>query len=458
VATVSLKRRPLEGERWTAATRALARHGFPGLTIAFLVLTAWGSAIFVQPLELDNVVSLSFADRSNPFHFFTSPVTWTYPDTHGTVPVYRPLAYLSVWFQEQVGGLHAPQYFTLNLLIWIAAALALYAIVHTVTRSRLASLLAAGVFAIDDRVLTGIVWIGERQSTLAVMFGLLAFLVVCRWGETERRRWLAAGVGVLLLLSALSKEYGLAFLIAVPLYAALSRPRHWRWLAGAAVGALGVYLVLRYGVAGGANGAYCEDMGYFKHQRRVCYDALGTGAALKQHVWNVFATLVGTVFPQFFNGLGVLQRSGLRTFVVPVIVAALAAVGAIRKPRAALPLLSLVLANAALSFMLYRTRNQLIGMAGLYGAAGIGFWTVLAGARARLREWAAVTTLGALVVVFGWMAWHATRTDFPQVDSYRRLAAGIDPCLYLKQYPRNIRPDLVFRLKRQYNLSNPTCT
>jgi hypothetical protein len=441
--------------RWTAAGRTASRHGFPALTIAFLVLTAWGGGIFVQPLELDNVVALSISDRANPFHFFTSPVTWTYPDTHGTVPIYRPLAYFSIWFQEKAGGLHAPQYFMLNLLIWIAGALLLYALVHRLTGSRLAAVLAGGVFAIDDRVLTGIVWIAERQSTLAVMFGLAAFGTVALWGDTARRRALTVAVFALLLLAALSKEYGLAFPVAVPLFAVLSRPRHWRWLTGAAVAALGGYLIMRYGFAGGANGAYCEDMGYFKHAHRVCYDSLSTGAALKQRLYNIGSSLVGTVFPQFFNGIGVIQRGSLRSFLVPVIVAALAIVGAIRKPRAALPLLSLILVNGLLSFMLYRTRNQLVGMAGLYGAAGIGFWAL----RLRVRAaYAVPATLAAVTLIFGWAAWHATRTDFPQVDSYRRLAAGIDPCLYLKQYPQNIKPSLVARLKRQYDLKNPTCT
>jgi hypothetical protein len=442
------------GERWTALGRTASRHGFPALTIAFLTLTAWGGGIFVQPLELDNVVSLSFADRGNPFHFFTSAVTWTYPDTHGTVPIYRPLAYASIWFQEKAGGFHAPQYFILNLLIWIAAALALYAIVHAVTRSRLAALLAAVVFAIDDRVLTGIVWIGERQSTLAVMFGLAALGTVVLWGDTARRRALTLAVFALLLLAALSKEYGLSFLVAVPVFAAFSRPRHWRWLTGAAAAALGGYLILRFGLAGGANGAYCEDMGYLKHAHRVCYDSLSTGGALKQRLYNIGASLIGTVFPQFFNGIGVLQRAPLRQFVVPVVVAALAAVGAVRKPRAALPLLSLVLVNGLLSFMLYRTRNQLVGMSGLYGAAAIGFWAL----RVRLRAYAVPATLGAVALIVGWAAWHATRMDFPEVDGYRRLAAGIDPCVYLKQYPTNIRPSVVATLKRQYNLANPTCT
>ena len=293
----------------TVAGRTGARHGFAVLALAFLALTAFGSAVSVEPLELDNVVSLSYADRSAPLHFFTHSVAWTYSDTHGTAPIYRPLTYLTIWVQEQVGGLHGTQYFVVNLLVWIAAALALYALVYLLTRSRLAALVVAGAFAVDGRALSAVVWVGERQSTMACLFGLLALLAVRLWGDTARRNALAVGVAGLLLLAALSKEYGLAFLVAVPFLAAASGRRHWKAVTAGALGALGAYLVLRFGVAGGATGSYCEDMGLYKHAHRVCYSQLGFGGRMKQYGYNILASSIGTVFPQFFNLIGVVTRS-----------------------------------------------------------------------------------------------------------------------------------------------------
>ena len=98
-------------------------------------------------------------------------------------------------------------------------------------------------------------------------------------------------------------------------------------------------------------------------------------------------------------------------------------------------------------------------MAGLYGASGIGFWSLLGPARVRLRESSCGRlSFAALVAVFGWMAWHATTADFRQLDEYRRFAGGLDPCLYLKQYPANVRKDVVVRLKTDYKVRDPTCS
>lgn len=444
-------------ERGAALARAATLHGFPALTLAFLVLTAFGGALNIRPFELDNVVSLSWAHRSNPLDFFTTPVEWTYPETGGTVPIYRPLAYLSIWAQEQTGGLQATQYFVANLGLWLAAVLALYALVFWFTRSRLIALLAAGVFAIDGRVLTALVWIGERQSAMACLFGLLALVVVTRYGGTDRRSFLLGGIALLLLFAALSKEYGLAFFLAAPLLAFTTRSRHWKAVAGASAGALGAYLVLRFGVAGGAAGSYCEDMGLFHRDRRVCYDTLGFGARVEQHLYNVGASFLGTFFPQLFSGDGVWLREPLRNFVPPVFVSALAAVGAVRKPRAALPLLSLVAANAILSFMVYRTRNQVVGMAGLYAAAGVGLWSLAPLARERLRDWCVPVAAASLVVALGWMTWHAAHTDFALVGSYRNITDGLDPCESLRRYTRNVDRRVVVQIKTNYGLSNPSC-
>jgi hypothetical protein len=58
----------------------------------------------------------------------------------------------------------------------------------------------------------------------------------------------------------------------------------------------------------------------------------------------------------------------------------LAAVAWVRMPRRTLALLALVASSAVLSFNLYRSRNQVFGMLGLYIAAGLGL--------AYLQSWA----------------------------------------------------------------------
>ena len=446
---------------WWASLDGGARyHGFPLLTVLFAALTAYGTALFVLPFDLDNIVALSEGDRSQPFGFFRHAITWAYSDTGGSVPIYRPIGYVTIWAQEQAGGLGAEQYFAFNLALWLGCALALYALVHRLTRSRLAAAAAAAVLAVDSRALNELIWIAERQATLALLFGLLAVVAVVWWGDSPRRGLLAATVLVLLSLSALSKEYGIAFFVAVPLLAGLYRPRHWRAVTLAAVGAVAVYVVFRFGLAGGATGAYCEDMGLWKRRHRVCYDALGLGDKLEQYFYNVGATLVGTVFPQFFNDIGIVRKPPAKELLEPLVVAGLAAVGAFRRPRAVLPLLSLVAGNAVLSFLVYRPRNQIIGMAGLYASAGVGLAVAAAFAAGRLqrREWRVAVPLAAAVLAFGWIGWHATHSTGREVESYRSYVEGLNPCRYLRDFPKNVHANIVFEIKRKYLLQDPNCT
>jgi hypothetical protein len=436
--------------------RLLADHGFPLLAIGFLAVAAFGGALVAYPFELDNVAALSLAHRSNPLTFFAGGTHWTYTDVHGALPEYRPLAFVTVWVQEEVAGVHGVQYFAVGLVLLAAYASAVYGLVYACVSSRLAALVAAGALVIDYRVFTAVVWILERQTTMACVFGLLAMLLVVENRRFQPRTQRIA-VFALLLAAFTSKESGVAFVVAVPLLAYTLRVEERKSILIASAGALAAYLLLRFGLASVTSASYCEDMGYFGRERRVCYDSIGLGARLEQHLYNVLATLVGTVWPSLFNGVGAWRQPAFRTLVVPTIVGAMAILGVARRPRVAGPLISLVLLNALLSFMLYRTRNQLVGMAGLYTAGGIGLSELLQLGRVRLRRWSWIAGPAALAVVFSWMVWHAATDGRQRVDSYRALVSGIDPCTHARQSPQIVKPDVVARIKRVYGLSDPGC-
>jgi hypothetical protein len=110
--------------------RLLADHGFPLLAIGFLAVAAFGGALVAYPFELDNVAALSLAHRSNPLTFFAGGTHWTYTDVHGALPEYRPLAFVTVWVQEEVAGVHGVQYFAVGLVLLAAYASAVYGLVY----------------------------------------------------------------------------------------------------------------------------------------------------------------------------------------------------------------------------------------------------------------------------------------------------------------------------------------
>src|SRR5438093_72790 len=79
---------------------------------------------------------------------------------------------------------------------------------------------AALATLLDGRAILATLWILERQSTIAFLAGLGALLLLL---VPLRRRPLAVSICLLLLAAALAKEYGLAFVVAVPLLAWLRR-------------------------------------------------------------------------------------------------------------------------------------------------------------------------------------------------------------------------------------------
>ena len=429
---------------------AIGRHGYALGALTLLVVVAYGGAVTTHPLVLDNLVYFSLGARSDPSSFFTESFTTYFPG-------YRPLGTLSFWLQYQVSGLTTEPYFIFNILVWLGCGVAVYALVQRLTGSRLAGGFAGMFLLVDDRV-NIVVWnLTERQNALTCLFGLLALLVIFGSYRERHTRLAAAGIFVLLLASALSKEYGLAFSAAALVAALTMRGPGWKAIAVASIAAVGTYAALRLGLAGGASQPFCEGMGFFTERRVVCYDQVDTATRLEQYAYNVGATLVGTVVPSAFDRIGAISipgQFGVRGLVVPALVAVGAVAAAFRWPRQVAPLLTLVVVTTALSFIQYRTRNQLVAMVGLYTAGGMGLALALGRARERpdLRV-ARGVGVGVLVLL---LALQTQRTA-EGVNHIRDQNARLDPCVSLRDYPRDVDRNVVRAMKERYGLPNPRC-
>jgi hypothetical protein len=379
-------------EALSSLAGVLIRHGCPLLILLFLVLFTYQHAFDIRPLHGDNLSILSWAARSEATSFLRgNPLSY---------PEWRPLAYLTVWAQYKMVGIRQVEsYFAFNIVLWVSCAYCLYAFVYQTSHSRLSALPAAAAMVSDERAVEAIKWITGRQTTLACLFGFCALLIA---GQGSLRSWISPRSGailVLLLAAAFSKEYGLAFSGALATWSLLGGSGDRRRLAGVAVAAVTIYSVSRLAIVAGAGGDYCNEMGFFGDVRNFCYHEAEAPVRFGQHIYNVAATFLGILSPGLFASNGRLN-------IDPTLLAGsliwlfLAVVGWTKAPRRTRLMLFLICFNAVLSYVVYRSRDQIIGMIGLYATAGVGLGYVLSWIRPRVgRQWLAA----ALVALLFWL-------------------------------------------------------
>jgi hypothetical protein len=423
--------------------RLLGRHGLVLGGIVLVAAGVFGGVLFVHPLTPDNLEAMSVGPlHPNPWDYFSGAAHTTHR------PFYRPVAEVTLWLQYHVLGLDPHTYFAVNLVLWVACAWALYAYVQLASGSRVLAGAAALATLLDGRAILATLWILERQSTIAFLCGFAALLLVL---VPLRRRPLAVSICLLLLAAGLAKEYGLAFVVAVPLLAWLRRLREWPWVAAAGAAALALYVVFRFGIAGGASGRFCDEMGYFRATRTVCFSEQASFDHFKQKLWNAAASFVGTYVPPLFDPFGTLVTPSARSLVVPAIVTAAAVVAYVKRPSWALPLLALTVLNALLNFVTFRTRNQLIGIGAVYAAAAIGLqWLWVLGAP-RAGRYVAAAATGALAVLLGWLALQAVLRP-RTVQTFEQSSEATDVCQAARDFPEEIDPAVVRRLSARYGL------
>ena len=434
---------------------ALAVRHLDALYYAALVITGFAvlwPALTVYPTFVDNVVSLSVAERDSAWAFWHDGV-------FSFQPTYRPLPYTTLWLQAQLLDLHVWTYHLVNVVIWIACGCLLYAIVRRLSGFRLIAFGIALAVLFDERAEWNLWVILERQTSLAVLAGLLALLLTLRLSSFRRRNLTLVAIGALLVLSSLSIEYGLAFSAAVFTAGVVSRPGARRGLMVASFVAVAVYTGLRLGATGGVSRDFCENMGYFTQLRPdpTCLSSLSTEVRVKQHLYNVGAGLVGIVFPSLFSYDGVWEPYAREKYKLAVSMAVflLALFGLARRPRETIPFLALWVANAALLFFLYRSRNQVVGMIGIYTSAGIGAGELTRLAKSHLRH-ARLAVAGAALLIGAWLVFIGLESS-DRLRTVRAQERRGDPCRALVVYPDDASRQVVAEIKRRYRMSNIEC-
>lgn len=411
------------------------------LLLVSALLVYW-PVLAIRPLRGDNLHVLAWVHNA--------PLSALLPVDPAIYPEWRPFAYFTIWIEYQLFQLSGvPLHFAVNVALWVACAWLVYRIVDTLTGARLAGAAAGAWLLFDRRAIESLSWIVERQTLLACLAGLTVILIVTHARHRRMTRPEAVTVAVLLSLAALSKEYGLSFAMAVVIYAiARRRPR----LLTAGLVTMAGYVAARVVFAGGAVTPYCEDMGFFHSVDVRCIDPLAPAASALQMAYNAGATVVGTLVPGLLGEEGALGIDRPRV-VRALVVLGIAGLGWRAGGPVARLLLLVPLLNGALSFMLYRDRNQLIGAAAVAIAAGLGMALGAPAANPRLNLALRRAALGlvALVIAIRIADAHigvrAVRDD---------LSIGREPCeSSIRERP--FGDEYVRLVKLHYGMEDPDC-
>lgn len=423
----------------------LLRHLVPLAGLGVLAAHVLSPVLDMRAVDADNVFAASRAVEPWPPAGLTEPLA-TY------LSAYRPLMLLSLWAQYQVSGTSWNHYFWVNIVLLVVCALSIYLVVVLKARSAAAASLAAALFLVDYRGRYTLWWIGERQMTMACLFGLLALLVAWRYGR-RRSPWIRVLTFALLLLAALSKEYGLAFVPAVVVIALLTRPRIDARLAGSAIAAGAVYTAIRVLVGGATSGGYCEGMGLGRQLRTVCYGDLALLERLQQYAWNQLTTFAATFVPGMYdhNGVWTPELLSLRELFFSAALVLFVGLSLRLRLAASLPLVTLIVAGSALGFTVYRDRNLVITMSAAFVLAALGVVSSVAWLRARGRLLPSRVLLALAVLA---PAVHVVDVAGDQRSAHQQQAVRAygtdDYCAWLEQYPRDIDAQVAAGIRRQY--------
>ena len=162
---------------------------------------------------------------SNILRAFTSDV-WSFQ--RGTLtadippPYYRPLFTTYLTVNYKLFGLWEPGWHLMNLLVHVAATVAVYFLLKRLSSNHLVAALAALLFGLHAAHVESISWISGIPDPLAALFYVPSLLWYVRYREEGQVKWLTASV-VAFALAILCKETPLALPLVLCVWE-LTRP------------------------------------------------------------------------------------------------------------------------------------------------------------------------------------------------------------------------------------------
>ncbi len=165
---------------------------------------------------------------------------------------YRPVPLILSAIEYGIWGAYPAENHFSNILLFCGCVVALFLFLNLLFSNTVVSFITALLFALHPVHTEVVANIKSRDELLCFLFGFLALKAFAGYARSGRLRQLATG-GLLLLLSFLSKETVIAFLVVIPLifffYINENKKRSIA-ISVAAIAVTVVFLLMRAGVLG----------------------------------------------------------------------------------------------------------------------------------------------------------------------------------------------------------------
>jgi hypothetical protein len=441
--------------------KTLTQHKYYVVSIILIAFSTFSYYQGYWPNDEENLRILSLASNTHFLEIFTKIAFWE-------IPQYQPLSTLTLWIQYQIFGIAPQPYILINIFLWVLNSIMLYYFVYRFTKSGQISVLIALLFLLDYRSSDALLFIGRRNSLLALAAGQCALIVVLSAFKTYSiQRMEYVGLFFLLGLALFSDAKSAVFIGAILIYSVLktTNKQHTKGLLITGLFILIIYLGIRFGLLETNNNFCYLHVGYRHQTLEVCYKDYQLLDRAKMFAWNSSAALMSTFFPQLFSQYGQWQgyqfSSGFFMSIGELVFQFLSflAIGlaVFKKPKYSLPLLSIIMLNALLSLRGYQIGDMLIGIFAYYSLLGMGITSFQEMTRLNQKRSQSLSTIAilAFVIVLGFKSSNLSHS----LETTTYSTSHIDPCMSLRHadFPEAIDPNIVYRLKVYYGDKTPNC-
>ncbi|MBL6966213.1 MAG: hypothetical protein ISR60_06635 [Anaerolineales bacterium] len=336
-----------------------------GVGIVLVLIVFWvifGISMNSKLLDPENLFAVTLISERTYGEFWSE-------STYSHFVTYRPIIATIFKLEYDLLGF-SPKVLNFTSLVLLAVlSCQIYDIVFRRSKNMLTAVIPALFFVTDWRLQENVDTFIGAQDTLAGIFGLWALWVL--WFSQTKYK---AGITFLLLLASfMSKEFGMAFALAVLVFALYEKPKQWKSIVMASFGAVAVFVAIRLVL-----GLIPLPGEYPSFMNRAKWSLI-----------NIASGFIFTFLPSFtgsdgelplFNNINLpptnhfqLNDSTIILFqVLPIVVLFLLGFSNKKERKLYLPLFFLIIGNSVLFFYKYAYRFHFIGIIGMYLIVGLG--------------------------------------------------------------------------------------
>jgi hypothetical protein len=328
------------------------------LGLGLILIVVWlimSIAINRAAIDPETLASFKFIKERSLFDFWRGE---TFP---GHFVAYRPIMASLFKIEYLLVGFNSPIFFLTDIILICVLAYLIYDVIYRKTRNLFPSIIATLFFVTDWRHFKNIYIITEAQATLAGIFGLLALWIV--WFSKIKRRNIL--IFFLLLASVLSKEFGLAFSLAVFIFALYERPKERKSLIAVSISVVVIFIGIRLSL--GELPSTSSDFSFLTALLNMASGFFFSFIPLFITKSDGDLPSLGDIhFPPAEAKMIILFQ------ILPIVILFLMGFKDKENRRITIPVFFIIVGNSVLFFFRYAYRFHFIGNIGIYLIAGFG--------------------------------------------------------------------------------------